>query len=333
MTTPPESLPAVPPPAEDRVTWLGTAERGTLLGIRVVFWMATVLGRVPTRVLVRLIALWYALFDRPARRGSRAWFRVIDGAEPSWGKVYRHILRFSQITLDRFFLLSGRTSVFTVTRTGHQHLKEVVARGKGAVLLGAHLGSFEAMRAGADKDGLPLNILGHFENARMINALFEQLDPGMAARVIHIASGSVDFIFKVQQRIEAGELVAVLGDRTGLNEKTVTVQFFGRPARFPAGPFTLAAVLKCPVLLTFGLYHEPNRYDLYCEPFTDRVVLPRKDRQAHLEALVQRFAERLEDYCRRAPDNWFNFYDFWESPAAPAPVLLPGPPHEGDPAG
>ncbi len=320
-------------PTAERAAWLGTAERGTLLGIRVVFWMATVLGRAPTRVLVRLIALYYTLFDRPARTASRAWFRVVHGEEPTWGAVYRHILRFSQVTLDRIFLLRGRTSGFTVTRTGHHHLTEAIARGRGAVLLGAHLGSFEAMRAGADQDGVPLNILGHFKNARMINALFEQLDPGKAARVIHIEAGSVEFIFKVQERIDAGELVAVLGDRTGLNEKTVTVQFFGRPARFPVGPFMLAAVLKCPVFLTFGLYHEPNRYDLSCEPFADVVVLPRKQRQAHLEELVQRFATRLEDLCRRAPDNWFNFYDFWRdaSPVVGVAPLLP--PRDGDGVG
>ncbi|MEM9457073.1 MAG: lipid A biosynthesis acyltransferase [Myxococcota bacterium] len=302
---------AVPPA---RATWLNTAERGTILGIRVVFFMATVLGRVPTRLLVRGIALWYALFDRPSRQASRQWWTVIDGTPPPWRRIYGHILRFSQTALDRIFLLRGKTSVFEVTRTGLHHLEAARDAGKGAVLLGAHLGSFEAMRAGADKDEVPVNILGHFENARMINALFERLNPQTAAKVIHIGADSVDFIFKVQQRIEAGEFVAVLGDRTGLNEKTVTVEFFGHPARFPVGPFLLASVLRCPVLLTFGLYREPNRYDLHCEPFADRLALPRGNREARLQEYVQRFAQRLEAYCRQAPDNWFNFYDFWEHP-------------------
>lgn len=305
---------------EDRTTWLNTAERGTVLGIRFVFWLATSFGRIPARILVRGIALWYAVFDGPSRKASREWLTVVNGTPPTWGMIYGHILRFAQTALDRIFLLSGKTNAFNVTRTGPEHLKSAQAAGKGAVLLGAHLGSFEAMRAGADGDELTVNIIGHFENAKMVNVLFEQLDPGKAAKVIHIETASIDFIFKVQQRIEAGEFVAILGDRTGLNEKTITAQFFGRPARFPAGPFTLAAVLKCPVLLTFGLYSEPNRYDLFCEPFADAVVLPRKDRQKHLQALVQRYADRLEEYARKAPDNWFNFYDFWEEPSAPPSV-------------
>jgi predicted LPLAT superfamily acyltransferase len=328
----PESSATPPATRDERTTWLGTAERGTLLGIRIVFFLATVFGRAPARLLVRVIALWYALFDRPARDASQQWFTVVDGRPPSWKRRYAHVLRFAQITLDRIFFLQGKYGVFEITRTGPHHLQDAKRAGRGAILLGAHLGSFEAMRAGAEDDALAVNILGHFENARMINALFERLNPGIAARVIHIGTDSIDFIFKVQQCIDRGEFVAVLGDRTGLHEKTVVADFFGRPARFPTGPFTLAALLKCPVLLTFGLYREPNRYDLHCEPFADQVVLPRKRRDAELRDLVTRFARRLEHYCREAPDNWFNFYDFWELPERDEPAQARTPSLQGEAA-
>jgi len=98
-----------------------------------------------------------------------------------------------------------------------------------------------------------------------------------------------------------------------MNDKFVEVDFFGAPAAFSTGPFILAAVLKCPIYLVFGLYFEPNRYELFCEPFAERIELPRRNRQEALEAVVSRYAARLETYCRRAPNNWFNFFDFWES--------------------
>ena len=121
-----------------------------------------------------------------------------------------------------------------------------------------------------------------------------------------------DGLRRVHDRIEAGDFVALLGDRTGLNERTVEATFFGQQARFPAGPFLLASLMKCPVYLTFGLYRRPNRYDLSCEPFADRLHLPRRKREAALQEVVQRYADRLEHYARSAPDNWFNFYDFWQ---------------------
>ena len=93
------------------------------------------------------------------------------------------------------------------------------------------------------------------------------------------------------------------------------MDFLGGRARFPTGPFVLAAVLHCPVLLTFGLHHAPNRYDLYCEPFAERSTCRAPRAKRRCASYVQRFASRLEHYCRLAPDNWFNFYDFW-SPRA-----------------
>ena len=73
----------------------------------------------------------------------------------------------------------------------------------------------------------------------------------------------------------------------------------------------MAAVLKCPIYLTFGLYRGGNRYDLYCERLCERLELPRRGRQEAIVGVAQRYADRLDHYCRQAPDNWFNFYDFW----------------------
>jgi predicted LPLAT superfamily acyltransferase len=103
----------------------------------------------------------------------------------------------------------------------------------------------------------------------------------------------------------------VLGDRLGLNERSTTAEFFGAPARFPTGPYIMASVLRCPVLTVFGTYVAPRRYVLRCELFAERVELPRKDRERALAGYVEQYARRLEHYARAAPDNWFNFYDFW----------------------
>jgi predicted LPLAT superfamily acyltransferase len=179
------------------------------------------------------------------------------------------------------------------------------------------MGSFEAMRIGGDEEEFLINIVGHFENAKMINSILTDLNPEIASRVIHVGKDPIGSALTLRERLADGEMVAILGDRTGINDKTVTVNFLGRPAEFPAGPFLLASILRAPVYLVFGLYFEPNRYELFCEPFVEQVKLPRGDRQAALQEIVQRYADRLEHYCRLAPDNWFNFYDFWKSAETP----------------
>jgi predicted LPLAT superfamily acyltransferase len=294
-------------------SWLTQRERGALAGMRFVLWLATAFGRAPARQFVRLIALFYVAFDARARAASRAWLERLYARPARFIEIYRHILCFARVTLDRVFLLLGQRSCFVVNRTGHQHLEALARARRGAVLLGAHLGSFEARRAGAANEHLPLNIVGHFENARMINALLERLEPSKAARVLHVGNDPVGFAMRVSERLEQGEMVAILADRVGLNDKQVDVDFLGAKAAFPTGPFLLASVLKCPVYLVFGLYFEPNRYELFCEPFAERIELPRAGRAEALRAVVQRYAERLEHYARRAPDNWFNFHDFWRA--------------------
>ncbi|HTU60451.1 MAG TPA: hypothetical protein VMF89_18495, partial [Polyangiales bacterium] len=292
--------------------WLTQRERGALFGMRLMFWMATVLGRGIARQFVSLIAVWYFAFDRRARSASRQFLSRIHGRPARWSEVFGHILRFSRVTIDRIFLLLDGHNSFQVKRTGHDYLAALARERRGAVLLGAHLGSFEAMRAGAENTSLPLNIVGHFENARMINAFLSELNKDAAARVVHVGQDPVGFAMKVSERVENGELVAILADRVGLNDKQVEVPFLGEIARFPTGPFLLASLLKCPVYLVFGLYYEPNRYELFCEPFAERIVLPRKDREAALQRYAQSYAARLEQIAREHPYNWFNLYNFWE---------------------
>lgn len=292
-------------------TWLDQRERGTVFAIQLTFRLATLVGRRAMRPIVCSIALWYRLFDRSAVRASRAWLARVHGAPPGFWAVYRHLRTFVQVTLDRVFLITDRTRGLVFTRNGHDHLVRQLATGRGAVLLGAHVGSFEAMRAGGVADNIPIQILGYFANARRINALLQRLNPGQAANVIHLGEDPVGAVVRVKARVEQGSLVALLGDRVGLSERQVRARFFGEEADFPAGPFLMASLLGCPVYLVFGLYSEPNRYDLHCEPFAERLRIARKDREQGLCEVAQRYADRLEHFARRAPENWFNFFDFW----------------------
>jgi predicted LPLAT superfamily acyltransferase len=291
--------------------WLSVSERGSVLGIRFFVWSTTALGRGPARFFLRFVALYYVLFHHVGRRASRDYLRRIHG-RATFAMQYEHVLRFSEALLDRAFIVSGKDHYFTVTSNGHDHLDRLLREKRGAILLGAHLGSFEAMRLQSAKEALPLHILGHFSNARMLNAALEKLNPGLNARVIPIDDSNVHFGLRIRDLVRAGDMIGILGDRVGPDTRAVKARFLGDEASFPAGPFLLAALLKCPIYLTFGLYHAPNRYDLYCEPFVEEVVLPRERREEALREHVQRFADRLEHFVRLAPYNWFNFYDFWK---------------------
>lgn len=292
--------------------WLEAREKGGVLGMRALHWLSTAFGRAPARAVVSMVCAYYVLLHRDVRRASRQYLQRL-GDETSLGRVYRHVRTFGHCALDRLFFLRGRRDLFTLESHGTELLREAADAGRGAILLGAHLGSFEALRAVGAKREYPINIVGYFRNARMVNAVLQAAAPGSLTRVIEIDPDSVDFVLRIKELVQRGEFVAILADRVGLNARTVTADFLGAPARFPAGPFLLAAALRCPVFLTLGLFREPDRYDLYCERFADPLTLDRRRRDAELAECVQRYAARVEHHCRLAPDNWFNFYDFWSA--------------------
>jgi predicted LPLAT superfamily acyltransferase len=302
--------PAAPSQTAGDGAWLTVAERGSVFGMRLLVIICTWLGRGTGRFVLRFVALYFVLVHGFARRSSQAFLsRVEPGV--SFANVYRHVLNFAEVALDRIFLMRGRLGFLHAKSNGFDHLRSALAGGRGAMLLGAHLGSFEAMRVLATVKDVPVNVIMYSGNARRVNALLRELNPNVIVRMLEVRPGDFGALLRAKELVDAGEVVALLGDRVGLNDKSVVVDFLGSPARFPTGPYILASALKCPVFLTFGLYTSPNVYECFCEPFAERVELPRDDRGAALASYAARYAARLEHYCRMSPYNWFNFYDFW----------------------
>jgi predicted LPLAT superfamily acyltransferase len=292
--------------------WMQVQEKGSILGMTIVVTVARLLGRRAAGLVIRFVAAWYVLFAPAVRRASRGYLVRVRG-QASLADVYRHVFTFAQVATDRLFMVRGDFRPFRVTTHGEEHLRRLRDERCGALLVLAHLGSFEVLRALSRERNLPVNVLGYFQNARMLNAVLRRLDPTVDARLIEIRPGDPSFVFEVEDRIARGELVGTMGDRVGHDGKAALVDFLGAPAAFPTGPYLLAAALRCPVYLAFGMYQAPDRYDLFCEPFAPLVELPRgPGRAPALQALARCFAERLEHYCRAYPDAWFNFYDFWD---------------------
>lgn len=277
--------------------------------IRLIKWIALGLGRSPARLFLYPICLYFVVFSQHARRASRQYLELILGRAVGLKEVFRHYHCFAATILDRVFLLTGRDDLLHVDTHGVDVILQRVRKGEGCILLGSHLGSFELLRTlSIALIGLPINVLMYEDHARKLAEVGQSLSANLSDTVIPI--GTPDTMLRVKECLDEGELVGILGDRVG-NDKIVRCRFLGQPAELPAGPMLLAATLQVPVILCFGLYWGGNRYEIHTELLADRIDISRANRPQDLQRWTQRYVDRLEHYCRLAPYNWFNFYDFW----------------------
>jgi predicted LPLAT superfamily acyltransferase len=294
--------------------WRHIPEAGTVFGLRLLVLLTRIAGRRVAGWILYVVAFYYAVLRPGTRRASRDYLRRIGEPATFW-HVVRHIHTFAQVSLDRLFFVTGRLTGFELEQKNHDRLVEAAQSGRGVLLLGAHLGSFEVMRCRAKDFDIPINVVVDFSNAERVNAVLRSLAPGMNTRLISLGDDALAAMLEIKAAIGRGELVAILGDRlpgarTGAG-RIVKTRFLGDDAWFPAGPWLLAHTLQCPVYFVAGLYTRPNRYALQFELLADEVKLDRKEREAALARYAQSYAAMLESYTRSAPLNWFNFFDFW----------------------
>lgn len=314
-------------------TWKQRPEGGGFFAIWLIRAVARRGGRAVARSLLWPITLYFLLMRAPERRASRAYLRRVLPVPPRLWHVARHIHTFASTILDRVFLLSGQLDRFDFRVEGLPALEVQLEQGRGVLVLGSHLGSFDALRVLATRrPDLRVRVLLDKAHNPAIQQLMDALNPRLAADIIDAGQPGPAIVLAMKEALDQGALVAMLADRAMAGEAAIDAELLGEHARFPTTPWLIAGVLQVPVTLAFGLYRGGNRYELVFEPVSDGLSLPRHERAQLLAGLVQTYAARLQHHARRAPYNWFNFFDFWQTDdATPAPDRSGG--SAVDPAG
>lgn len=293
-------------------TWQRRPEAGGRVGIWLLTRLPFRVGRPVARLITWPVALYFMWRRGPERAASHAFLARALGRRPSWRDVYRHFLAFSQVTLDRVYLMAESFRRFDVRVHGLSHLEATMAEGRGTLVLSAHLGSYDALRVlSEEKPDVMVRILIDIGQNAALSALLNRLNPRFAEMIIDARRPGPELVLEMQNALSQNALVSTLADRLRPGNPSIPASFLGARANFPASPWVLAAALRVPVVLAFGLYKGGSRYDLYFERFEFELPARRQDRAAALEAVVQRFADRLAHFVRLAPYNWFNLYDFW----------------------
>ena len=293
--------------------WSARPEGGGYLAIWLIMQIATLFGRAAARTLLYPITLYFFVRRRYERRVSYAFLERALGGKPSAWQVMRHIHRFASTILDRVFLLSERYTRFDIRVHGLDELVSRMRPDRGLLLIGAHVGSFEALRVLAtERPDVKVCALLDTQKTPALTQILHALNPAIANNVIDASRPGTEIVLALGEALHEGALVTLLADRAREHEETILVDFMGSPAPFPAAPFLIGSLLKVPLVMCIGMYRGGNRYDLHFEALADELVLPRVSRKTALRSFVQHYATRLEHYVRQDPYNWFNWHDFWK---------------------
>lgn len=301
--------------------WLQRPEGGCRACYQLITAFARLCGRNAARLVLYPITAYFLLRRGPERRASRDYLQRILDEPVGLRQAARHMHQFAAVTLDRIFLLSEQFKRFDIYVHGLQHVRELHEQQRPALIFGSHLGSFDALRMlGQLREDVKVRVVIDVEQNPNLSNLLSALNPQLAHTVINARQDGTLTALTIKEALDEQALVAMLVDRARPGNQTQEVQFLGSRAALPCAPWRMAAALKVPVLLCFGLYRGGRRYDLHFEPFAEVLALPRGQREQALQQVMQRFADRLAHHARSAPYNWFNFYDFWQTDTATDPA-------------
>jgi predicted LPLAT superfamily acyltransferase len=300
--------------AAQRAAWVEQAERSNMLTLRVMRWISMVLGRRIARLVLHPITLYFLVFGGTAMRESARYLTRVFGRGPTWRERYRHIYHFAATVLDRVYFLRGQLDDFEVRTDRAHEFDETLARGRGVLLLGAHFGSFEVLRAlGESRHEFPVAMVMYEENAQLINATLKAVAPDV--QINNIALGRLDAMLALRKWLDDGGVAGLLADRAPATRShrstTHRIPFLGENAPFNDGPFRLAALLRREVVFMVGLYHGANRYELRFMQIADFSRKHPVSTELAIKEAIGAYAGVLEGLCRETPYNWFNFFDFW----------------------
>jgi predicted LPLAT superfamily acyltransferase len=301
--------------AGDARHWAAINEATCVAGMRLLFWVCRTFGRWPFRVVLYPVLLWYVATQARARRASAAYLARV-GMPSGVAGVLRHFGAFAEAILDKMLLWGGGFDFGRVRLHGADVLLERARLGRGTLLVCAHLGNLDLCRAlSLRTPGLRVTVLVHTKHAQAFNDVLARLDPNSRLNLMQVTDLDAAMAMALSERVARGEFVVIAGDRVPVADRprVALAPFLGRTAAFPVGPYVMAAVLGCPLYAMFAT-RTGGHYDVHFEGLREQVVLPRRARGEALAQIAADYAARLEHHARRAPLEWFNFYDFWHLP-------------------
>ncbi|MBN2527376.1 MAG: hypothetical protein JXR76_13355 [Deltaproteobacteria bacterium] len=304
--------------------WIAQKERGASPGMRIMLFILNTFGYAAASLFLYPIVFYFYLTGKKARTASLKYLSRVHhtsgaGQRPGFFHGLKHFIAFAGSAMDRLWFWQSKLNRFKIHTTGLEEIQKYLDEGYGCLLLGAHLGNFDALRALSVEKNKKVNAVMYLENAKRFNHLLQSINPDSQLNIINLKDRSIEGVMALQSAIKNGELVAMLADRfhPSSRSRVVMARFLGEDAPFPANPWLVANLLQCPTFFVAGVKVGRRTYQPAVQFVAEKVSISRANRDRDLKEYIAKYAAFLEQLCCQYPYQWFNFYDFWRLDDSP----------------
>ncbi|MBS1754343.1 MAG: lipid A biosynthesis acyltransferase [Ferruginibacter sp.] len=290
--------------------WQGKS-KGSPLGYRIFVWILKTFGVLPAYFLLRFVSLYYFFFSYSASRQIYLLYRhkLGYGRVSSILKIYKNYFLLGQSIIDKVVLMAGIKNRFTFNFDGEENLLKIADMKKGGILLSAHIGNWDVAGHLFKRLKTPINIVLYDAEHEQIKKYLEGITGKPNMNIIVIKKDDLNHIYAISDAFARNELVCMHADRFLPGNKTVTTNFLGQDAKFPKGPFLLAATFKVPVSYVFAVKENNMHYHLFASAIKDYSHLSKEELIPHM---LNDYSAEMEIKLKKYPEQWFNYFNFWE---------------------
>lgn len=257
--------------------------------------------------VMSLVIPFYMLFNRKGYMSMYSYFHERLSYTPfkSFINVYVNHYTFGQIILDRFAFYAGKR--FNINIIGNENYENLINEENGFIMLSSHIGNYElaGYHLKATKKNIYALIFGGETETVMKNR--SKMFDGHNINMIPVKS-DMSHLFEINNALRDGNIVSMPGDRIFGSVKYVDLMFLGKNAKFPMGPFAIAAQRDVPIISIFVMKEATYNYTIY----VNEINSSGNNRKEKVESMSKQFINNLEDIVLKYPTQWFNYYNFWE---------------------
>ena len=288
--------------------WQGKS-KGNKAGYQFFVWVLKNFGVLPAYFLLRFVVLYFFLFSY---KSSRQIFFLYHkklgyGRLKAFTKLYKNYYLLGQGIIDKVVVMAGIKNKFTYNFDGEQNLKEIAAMQKGGILLSAHIGNWDIAGHFLKRLDTRIHIVMFDGEHQQIKEYLSRVTGKKSINIIYIKN-DLSHIYAISDALKNNGLVCMHADRFLEGNKTLETNFLGQQARFPMGPFVLAATFKVPVCFVFAVKENNLHYHLFASSIK---LYGHLQKEAMMQQMIIDFASAMEEKVTKYPEQWFNYYNFW----------------------